>query len=56
MFGGLMSTSNEIVEQNAMVISDKPVLWTVEIRGGQEEISTKFARQPIRRHKKVDLP
>lgn len=31
-FGGMVSTSNEIDGDHAIVITDKPVLWTIEFR------------------------
>jgi len=55
-FGGLVSTSNEILEEKAIVISDKPVLWTVEIQEVEGKLATKSMSQRIRRHKRVDLP
>lgn len=30
-FGGVISTSNEIHGESAVVITDKPVLWTIEL-------------------------
>jgi hypothetical protein len=51
-----VSTSNEILDENAIVVSDKPVLWTVEIREAEEKLATNTMSQPIRRHKRIDLP
>lgn len=31
-FGGLVSTSNEVVGSQVLISSDKPLLWTMEIK------------------------
>ena len=31
-FGGMVSTSNEILEETATVTTDKHILWTIEFR------------------------
>jgi len=31
-FGGMISTSNEIDGDECVVITDKPILWTIELR------------------------
>lgn len=36
-FGGMVSTSNEILGDNATVTADKNVLWTIEFRQQDEE-------------------
>jgi len=50
-----VSTSNEILENSATVISDKPVVWTVEIRESQKKPATMRPKEPLRIFKKVDL-
>ena len=55
-FGGLVSTSNEILEDQAVVVSEKPVLWTIEIREIDGNVVSKHEGPPIQRHKKIDLP
>jgi len=54
--GGFVSTSNEILEEEALVISDKPVLWTVEIQEVEGKLGTRSTSQLIRQHKRVALP
>jgi len=53
--GGFVSTSNEILEEEALVISDQPVLWTVEIQEVEGKLGTRSTSQLIRQHKMFDL-
>jgi Thiamin pyrophosphokinase, vitamin B1 binding domain len=38
-FGGLVSTSNELVGETAIVATDKSVLWTIELRRRSETVA-----------------
>lgn len=46
-FGGMVSTSNEIDGDVAIVITNKPVLWTIEFRYRNHEV-TKNVQQKQR--------
>lgn len=54
-FGGLVSTSNEIAEDSAIVITDKPILWTVEIREVEDGPDMECTKESVRIQKKIDL-
>jgi hypothetical protein len=41
-FGGLVSTSNELVGETAIVTTDKPVLWTIELRQRSESAGKEY--------------
>lgn len=41
-FGGLVSTSNELVGETAIVTTDKPVLWTIELRRRSESTGKEY--------------
>ena len=54
-FGGLVSTSNELVGETAIVTTDKPVLWTIELRQMKEMAREECKEESPVEHRRYNL-